>query len=88
MCSYRSPGATTVSLERAEIASPSGSWEREPLIAVSLERIKAVLLQELYITARSVEVIVDLPFWSVMTVVVFGFVTKFLATVMNPTIAG
>jgi len=54
---------------------------------VSPERIKAVLLQELYITARSVEVIVDLPFWSLMTVVVFGFVTKFLSSVMNPTVA-
>src|SRR6266516_3346486 len=55
--------------------------------AVSLERIGAVLLQELYITARSVEVMVDLPFWSLMTVIVFGFVTRFLATVMNPTVA-
>jgi ABC-2 type transport system permease protein len=54
---------------------------------MSLERIRAVLLQEVYITLRSVEVLVDLPFWSLMTVVVFGFVTKFLATVMNPTIA-
>jgi ABC-2 type transport system permease protein len=54
---------------------------------VSLERIRAVLLQEVYITLRSVEVLVDLPFWSVMTVIVFGFVTKFLSTVMNPTIA-
>lgn len=54
---------------------------------MSLARVKAVLLQELYITARSVEVIVDLPFWSLMTVVVFGFVTRFLATVMNPTVA-
>ena len=35
---------------------------------MSLERIRAVLLQEIYITARSVEVIVDLPFWSLMTV--------------------
>ena len=33
------------------------------------------------------EVLVDLPFWSLMTVVVFGFVTKFLSTVMDPTIA-
>ena len=54
---------------------------------MSLERIRAVLLQEVYITARSVEVIVDLPFWSLITVVVFGFVTKFLSTVMNPTVA-
>jgi ABC-2 type transport system permease protein len=55
--------------------------------ALSLERVKAVLWQEVYITARSMEVIVDLPFWSLMTVVVFGFVTKFLASVMNPTVA-
>ena len=54
---------------------------------MSLDRVRAVLLQEFYITARSVEVLVDLPFWSLMTVIVFGFVTKFLATVMNPTIA-
>jgi ABC-2 type transport system permease protein len=40
-----------------------------------------------YITARSVEVMVDLPFWSLMTVVVFGFVTRFLASVMDPTVA-
>jgi ABC-2 type transport system permease protein len=56
-------------------------------MTVSLERIKAVLLQEVYITARSVEVVVDLPFWSLMTVVVFGFVTRFFSTVMNPTVA-
>jgi ABC-2 type transport system permease protein len=54
---------------------------------MSLERIFAVLQQEFYITARSVEVIVDLPFWSLITVVVFGFVTRFLASVMNPTVA-
>ena len=54
---------------------------------MSIERIRAVLLQEIYITVRSVEVIVDLPFLSLMTVVVFGFVTKFLSTVMNPTVA-
>jgi ABC-2 type transport system permease protein len=54
---------------------------------LSPERVRAVLLQEAYITARSMEVIVDLPFFSIMTVVVFGFVTKFLASVMNPTVA-
>ena len=54
---------------------------------MSFERIGAVILQELYITARAVEVMVDLPFWSLITVVVFGFVTRFLATVMNPTVA-
>ncbi len=55
--------------------------------AISPERVRAVLLQEVFITGRSVEVLVDLPFWSVVTVVVFGFVTKFLSTVMDPTIA-
>src|SRR5205085_9381980 len=54
---------------------------------MSAERVRAVLLQEAFITRRSVEVLVDLPFWSLMTVVVFGFVTRFLATVMNPLIA-
>ncbi|MDQ6673562.1 MAG: ABC transporter permease [Chloroflexota bacterium] len=54
---------------------------------MSLERVKAVLLQEVYITLRSMEVLVDLPFFSLMTVVVFGFVTKFLSSVMNPTVA-
>src|SRR4051812_30267023 len=56
-------------------------------MAMSFERIRAVLLQEAYITGRSVEVIVDLPFWSLMTVVVFGFVTTFLATVMDRRVA-
>jgi ABC-2 type transport system permease protein len=56
-------------------------------MAVSADRVRAVLLQEAFITARSVEVLVDLPLWSLMTVVVFGFVTRFLATVMNPTYA-
>jgi ABC-2 type transport system permease protein len=54
---------------------------------VSAERIRAVVLQEVFITGRSVEVMVDLPLWSLMTVIVFGFVTRFLASVMNPTYA-
>ena len=54
---------------------------------MSPERVRAVLLQEAYITGRSVEVMVDLPFWSVMTVIVFGFVTKFLSSVMDPIVA-
>jgi ABC-2 type transport system permease protein len=56
-------------------------------MAVSAERIRAVLLQEVYITARSVEVLVDLPLWSVVTAVVFGFVTRFLSQVMSPVVA-
>lgn len=55
--------------------------------AVSTSRVQAILLQEAFITARSVEVIVDLPLWTLMSVVVFGFVTRFLASVTNPTFA-
>jgi ABC-2 type transport system permease protein len=54
---------------------------------MSVERIRAIVLQEIYITAHSVEVLVDLPVWSLVTVVVFGFVTRFLSTLMNPTVA-
>jgi ABC-2 type transport system permease protein len=56
-------------------------------MAVSADRVRAVLLQETFITARSVEVMVDLPLWTLMSVIVFGFVTRFLASVMNPTFA-
>src|SRR5207302_7334898 len=52
---------------------------------VSGNRIGAVLLQELYITKRSLEVIMDLLVFSLMTVVVFGFVTRFLVGAMNAT---
>src|SRR3990167_4259508 len=45
---------------------------------MSLNRIGAVLLQEFFITKRSLEVILDLFFFSIMTVVVFGFVSLFL----------
>ena len=74
---------------------PAAERSRAPVVLgratqeapISVERISAVLLQELYITARAVEVMVDLPLWSLITVVVFGFVTQFLSTVMNPTVA-
>ncbi|OGY23759.1 MAG: hypothetical protein A2Y57_04500 [Candidatus Woykebacteria bacterium RBG_13_40_7b] len=45
---------------------------------MNISRIKAILLQELYITKRSLEVILDLFFFSIMTIVVFGFVSLFL----------
>ncbi len=48
------------------------------------ERIRAVMLQELYITRRSLEIIVDLFYTSLITVVVFGLVSGFLTGVMNP----
>ena len=45
---------------------------------MSISRIKGILLQELYITKRSLEVIMDLFFFSFVFVIVFGFVSIFL----------
>jgi ABC-2 type transport system permease protein len=50
---------------------------------MSVKRVQAILLQELYITKRSLEVIMDLFFTSLMTVIVFGFVSQFLVGVLN-----
>lgn len=46
---------------------------------MSIRRINAILLQELYITKRSLEVIIDLFYFSVVNIVVFGFVFIFLS---------
>ena len=81
----RKPTLEDVFLQIAR-AVANGALRRRSAVR-SPERVRAVLLQEAFITGRSVEVLVDLPFWSLMTVVVFGFVTKFLSTVMDPTIA-
>ncbi len=51
---------------------------------MSGEHIKGILLQEAYITRRSLEVIVDLFYTSAITVVAFGFVSRFLVGVTNP----
>jgi ABC-2 type transport system permease protein len=50
---------------------------------MSPKRIRAILIQEFYITKRSLEVIMDLFFTSLMTVIVFGFVSRFLVGVLN-----
>ncbi|HET8998010.1 MAG TPA: ABC transporter permease [bacterium] len=50
---------------------------------MSPKRIGAILVQEFYITKRSLEVIMDLFFTSLMTVIVFGFVSRFLVGVLN-----
>jgi len=50
---------------------------------MSAEHLRAILLQELYITKRSLEVIVDLLFSSVMIVIVFGFVSSFLVGALS-----
>jgi len=46
---------------------------------MSIRRINAILLQELYITKHSLEVIIDLFYFSVVNIVVFGFVFIFLS---------
>ena len=47
---------------------------------MSLNRVKAILLEEFFITRASMEVIVDLFFLSIMSVVVFGFFSLFLSS--------
>jgi ABC-2 type transport system permease protein len=54
---------------------------------VSPSRVGAILRQELYITRGSVEVMVDLPLFSVMSVTLFGFVTAFLSGLLEPRLA-
>lgn len=51
---------------------------------MSIDRIHAILIQELYITKRSLEVIMDLFFFSLMSIIVFGYVSVFLAGAQNP----
>jgi ABC-2 type transport system permease protein len=50
-----------------------------------INRIIAVMQQEYFITKRSLEVIFDLFIFSSITVVVFGFVAKYLAGSQNTT---
>lgn len=45
---------------------------------MSLSRIKAIIMQELYITKHSMEVIVDLFYFSVITVIAWGFISIYL----------
>lgn len=50
---------------------------------MSLTRIKSIIIQELYITRNSLEVIIDLFYFSIVTVIVFGFVSLYLAGAKN-----
>lgn len=50
---------------------------------MSLNRIKAIILQELYITRHSLEVIIDLFYFSIITIIVFGFVSLYLSGAAN-----
>ncbi len=47
---------------------------------MNISRIKAILLQELFITKRSLEVIVDLPYFSIQTIMAFGLFSLYLST--------
>lgn len=47
---------------------------------MSLSRVKAILVQEFFITVRSFTIIVDLFFFSVMSLIVFGFMSLFLTS--------
>lgn len=46
---------------------------------MSFNRIWFLLLQELYITKHALEVLMDLPFFSIMSVIVFGIFSLFLS---------
>jgi len=50
---------------------------------MSGSRIKAILYQEYCITKNSLEIIIDLFFFSIMSVTVFGFVSLFLSGSVN-----
>ncbi len=47
---------------------------------MALKRVKALLLEEYYITTKALEVVLDLFFISVMSVVVFGYFSLFLSS--------
>lgn len=50
---------------------------------MSISRIKSIIVQELYITRHSLEVIIDLFYFSIVTIVVFGFVSLYLSGAQN-----
>ena len=52
---------------------------------MKFHRISAVLLQEFFITKRSMEVMVDMFFFSLMNVIVFGYFSLFLSSVLSST---
>src|SRR5688572_16198666 len=56
------------------------SFSRSREEAMSLRRVKALLLEEYFITIRSLEVILDLLFLSVVSVIVFGYFSLFIET--------
>jgi ABC-2 type transport system permease protein len=53
---------------------------------MNVTRIKATLLQELFITLRSYEVILDIFVFPGMSIVVFGFLSSYIAGTANSTL--
>jgi ABC-2 type transport system permease protein len=51
---------------------------------MSFKRISGILLQEYYITKRSLEVIVDVVFFPLINIMVFGFLSLYLSGKGNP----
>src|SRR6266404_3675052 len=51
---------------------------------MKFNRITAILWQEWFITKRSLEVIMDAFFFSIVSVMIFGFVSIFLTESVNP----
>lgn len=52
-----------------------------------LTRLKAILLQELYITKHSFEVFMDIFFFPLVSIVVFGFLSSYLVGSTSSTVA-
>lgn len=50
---------------------------------MSLTRIKAIIMQEIYITKHSMEVLIDLFYFSIITVIVWGLIASYLKTPSN-----
>ena len=48
-------------------------------VKLSPRRIKGILIQEVYLTLRSVEVIMDIIVFPIMSVILFGFLTTYLS---------
>lgn len=54
---------------------------------MSFERIKAVLVQEWFISKQSLEVIIDLPYFSILALIINGFIFFFLTGEVNSSAA-
>ena len=54
---------------------------------MSFTRVKAMLMQELYITAHAIEVLMDIFVFPLMSIVVFGFLSTYLVGAGNIALA-